>query len=435
MKLFLQEIRKIMRPQPIFILVAFTILFTFAFIKAPYDYLNDYPNSSDYVKLSTALKEIVGTPVTPKKIDDGITVLRQRVVKQALENIKHHLDILAPLGVTDYESYYLLESKLFYSQLPEERINEIVSYGAIYSGYAPYDPKADYTLTQAEAEYLSKHGSFEFIGSASFQLEYIDNTLVSANDNYLAFKKMFDEGNFYEDIPAAGRSRIRDILQSSEMMNILPPYEFSSHAGEAFTYLTVLILLTICILFAPVVTRDNMSGVRALQYSSKAGRKTLRIQLFAMLTSAFLIALSEILVAFAVFARGTWATYIHSGLHSLFTPYSYSWFAGTLEQWLICCAILILAISLATTFFVFILSKMSKNYISLLLGLVPMTAAFVFICIRLFAQPFSITSDSNPLYRYLPIPFAEAIVGGALFIVGAISASIMLMKQKRASIE
>ncbi|MFP3153411.1 hypothetical protein LQZ18_03085 [Lachnospiraceae bacterium ZAX-1] len=430
MKLFLQEIRKILRPLPVLILVAFTILFVFSFIKAPYDYLNGYPMSSDYVKLSAQLKEIVGEPVTPEKIDDGIAVLRQRVEMQALENIRQHMDILMPLGVTDYASYYALESKIFYSHSSEDQINEIVSYGASYSGYAPYDPKADYTLTQAEADYAGRHGSFEFIGSASCQLEFIDNTLANANNNYGAFMKMFDERNFFEGVYEGGRSRIGEILRDNEMMNILPPYEFSSHAGEAFTYLAILILLTICILFAPIVTRDNMAGVRALQYSSKAGRKTLRIQLCAMLTSAFMIALAEIAVTFAVFLRGTWASYIHSGLHSLFSPYSYSWFAGTLGQWLICCAILILAVSLAATFFVFILSKVSKNYISLLLGLVPVTAAFVFICVLLFAQPFSITSESNNLYRYLPIPFAEAFVGGVLLAVGAISAGIMLNKAK-----
>ena len=53
--------------------------------------------------------------------------------------------------------------------------------------------------------------------------------------------------------------------------------------------LAIMIMLTVCLLFAPVLARDNMTGVRSLQYSSKTGRKVEKIQLCVMLSTAFLI--------------------------------------------------------------------------------------------------------------------------------------------------
>ena len=75
---------------------------------------------------------------------------------------------------------------------------------------------------------------------------------------------------------------------------------------------------------------------------------------------------------------------------------------------------------------------MSQNYISLLLGLVPALAALVFVCTQVFRSPFAVVGEDGSLYQNLPIPFAEAYVCGALLLIGAVAAFMVLKKQKRA---
>jgi hypothetical protein len=353
MKVFVQELRKILRPLPLLILAVFTLLFAFAFLRTPYNYLNNYPLPSDAIKMTAELKELVGEPVTPEKVEAGLAFLREQVGDETM--------------------------------------------GGMY------------------------------------KRDFIDGTLAVVYENYAAVLENIDTQSWVDD--ANEKARIMELAGGEELMNIMPPYGFLPATGEVFLYLAVMILLTNCILFAPVITRDNMSGMRALQYSSKAGRKTLNAQLCAMLAAAAVIAVIEIALTFAVFLQGTWGSFLDAGVHSFFNPYSYSWFSGTFGQWLLCCALLILVVSLAATFFVFILSKVSKNYISLLLGLVPVAAVLVLICVLLFTQPFLITVEShNGLYQYLPIPFIEAYVGGLLLLASATGTVILLKRQKRAEI-
>jgi hypothetical protein len=237
-------------------------------------------------------------------------------------------------------------------------------------------------------------------------------------------------------IGKAGVDRVLDVLGGGAMMNIMPPFGFLSESALLFLYLAVLIIITICMLFAPVVTRDTMMGVRALQYSGRAGRKVLRLQFFAGLTAAVIIALIEIGAAVAVFGAGVWGSFWDSGLHSFLNVGEFYWFDGTFAQWVFCCSAMIVCISIAAMCVVFVISKKASNYITLLLGLIPAMAVFVGVCVVVFSAPFGVTNSEGqlPLYEYVPIPFAEAYVCGALLIGGIAAVCIMLRRQRRAEI-
>jgi hypothetical protein len=454
MKLFKQELKKIFRPLPILALAAFTALFAYTFLSAPYIQINEMHMTSDEIEMAADLKEIVGEPVTPEKLEAGLATLRERAESDLKENIAQCADIFDPLGVTDYQSLRALESKIFYNRMLEENpdiIEEIARGEADYGSYDPYDPGMDYTLTPDEQAYADNgipevagvagspnvamyvEGRDALVKNARHRIEFIDDSLAGSYARYDEFKKTFDERSDWLTSNPSGRSHIKEILNGGEMMNIMPMHAFFPFTGLVFVMLAILILCSICVFLAPVVTRDNMAGVRALQYASKAGRRALAVQFRAIFLSATMIAAVDIAVVCAIYLRGAWGSFLDSGLHSLFNLYSFSWFGGTFGQWLACCAALILAISLAATFFVFLISKISGNYIALLLRVAPTLAALIFICVFLFAQPFGIDGN-QAMYSYLPIPFAEAYVCGALLIGGGAATALMLKRQKRAEI-
>jgi hypothetical protein len=194
-----------------------------------------------------------------------------------------------------------------------------------------------------------------------------------------------------------------------------------------------MIFLSIAILLAPIVTRDTMSGVRALQYSSKAGRKIMRIQLFAMITVSAVIAILQIIATYAVFSAGTWQDFWTSGIHSFLNCWGYNWFDGTFGVWIILSAILILGLSLIVALFVFIISKASKNYITLIVWLIPLLVVLIILCNYLLMQPFSVT-DYFAIYKYIRIPYAEFYVCGILFLIGMIASGVLLSKQRQAEV-
>jgi hypothetical protein len=218
------------------------------------------------------------------------------------------------------------------------------------------------------------------------------------------------------------------------MYTILPGYALY-RIRSLYTSLIIMILGTIIILLAPVITKDNMARMSALQYSTKTGRKTLAIQLAAMLFSAFIIAAVQIAVVFGLFIRVAWFRYLGSGLHSFTDPYNYSWFSGTFLQYFLTIAAFMLIFTLAAAMLVFALSKLSKHYITLLLGIVPLAAALFFGGYWVFRTFLNITSSYTAcLYSYIPIPYVEAYICGLLLIIGAVAAGLLLKKQKRAEV-
>jgi hypothetical protein len=102
MNLFFQELKKTLRPIPLLVLVVVTALYSYTFLTVPYSTLNTMHWTSDYIRLTAELKELVGEPVTGEKIAAGVDTLRQKseaFIEEHISNIPE----LAELGVSDFE--------------------------------------------------------------------------------------------------------------------------------------------------------------------------------------------------------------------------------------------------------------------------------------------------------------------------------------------
>jgi len=434
MKIFIQEIKKILRPVPLLALTALVGLYSFAYFR---DLFYIYPRETVFADLV----EIVGpkvNPDNPQELMDAVISLEERYHKQFEEEIKT-IPGYVNAGITNHDEYYELLQKRGNLYLQQE----IEEYGFTYE---EFDMDADYTLTPREEAFFERGvmwsaPSLEKINIIDDLLRQVEYFVEAGTFN--RFERFYDIDNpdyVYDyaadlrdwwGIDPAGIERIREIYSSGEILNILPEV----YPGYVFYHLIVIILATVFILLAPVVTKDNMSGVRGLQYSSKTGRKTLAIQLAAILFSAFVLVAVQVTVVFGIYLSYGWSAFANSGLHSVFKFQSYNWFSGTYLQYFILVGLLFLVVSLAITLFIFIFSKLSRNYITLLLSTVPTVIVIFAFSMNLFRDPFAVlASDGFTFYRMFPIPFVEVYICVAMLIFAAIPAVVMLVKQRRAEI-
>jgi hypothetical protein len=447
MRLFIQELKKILRPLPLLVLAVSTGLFSFVFMESPFGYMTEYHETSDMVKLSADLIELAGPMLEPEEIEPAVETLSARYISEIETEIRKE-PLFAAAGVSDYAGYRDLENKIGYSflfptaeerkdmsaeslrNLEEER-ERVANGESVYADYDPFDPNRDYTLTTVEQEIKDKWLMNEMV--PAIKLKLLTKNLASEYERIKIDGEWYPE-HFVLTESAAIQAHLMKIYESGAIRSILPGWAMSQ-INQIYPMLAIMILTALCILLSPFITKDNMNGITTLQYSSKAGRKTLGVQFAAMLFTVFVIAVVEIAVVFGLFIGKGWHNFLDSGLNSFWDPFNFNWFAGNYGQYLFIIAIMILAVSFAAAMLIFFLSKLCKNYISLILGLVPLAAALIFLCYQVFKRPFAIMGDmGSSLYRIIPIPYVEAYIAGLLLLIGIVFSAAMLKRQKRAEI-
>ncbi len=427
MKVFLQETKKILRPLPLLILAVFTVIYAFVILKEPYNWLTKYHEPSDMVAVSRDLIELCGPTLEPEEIEGAVETLRERYTKE-LEQVILENPLFAKVGVTDYTSFHELEQKIEFSYIDTEMLQDKE---AIILNFPDYDFNKDYSLTTTEKEFHEQGLLYNIPPALKYNnLKFFSNEYERIPVNKEFFTNKLDLG-----IAASGKKRIKEIYDKDEMLNILPG-ESIYYFKNTFSATAIMVLIALCILLAPVITRDNMSGLIDLQYSSKTGRRTLSRQLAAVVFTAFIVAFINIAAVFGFFIKTVLHTFLKSGLNSFTVVYSYNFFKGNFGQYLIAVSILIIVFSVTSAMFIFFLSKLSKNYISLLLGLVPTGTLLAALCYSIFKDPFAITSSGYQiaLYPVIPIPYVEAYITAALLLIGACLTGVLLKKQKRTEV-
>lgn len=454
MKIFIHEIKKILRPVPLFILAVFTVLFGYMFIESNINYLTTYHETSDQVSLAADLIELCGTTWEANEVDNAVTALTARYISEFEGEIRTNPLFIAA-DVTDYASYQALQTKFAYMHLfpseedkkemtaqhfrdIEEEKQRLISGETIYcDADEPFDPEMDYTLTAEERE-------LGWINITSAIKLRMINGFVGEYERITLYDDEYPEGKFLPEVfvlteSAAVQTKIMEIYESGAIKNILPGWAMYNVNGIYFL-LALMVLAAVTFLLAPVITKDNMSGITALQYSSKKGRKTLGVQLAAMLFTAFVVAGIISATVFGILIGRVWHSFLGSGLNSFSDIYGFNLFPGNFGQYFLIVAGLILAMSLAAAMFIFLLSKLCKNYISLILGLVPMTGALIFISYILFKAPFALTNSYSsmgidaPLFFFTNIPYSEVYAIGLLAAIGIAGSMLLLKKQKRVEI-
>lgn len=252
---------------------------------------------------------------------------------------------------------------------------------------------------------------------------YLQQVASALYEYELRYQKLEDGlgENLYSP---AEQTRIKDIIQNEKRDGILP-YEVMGNAMEYWRWCSVFILLSVMVLVAPNITKDFLTGVRKLQYVSKCGRRVLKIQFFATVLSAMGIAALEVFIFALFYARlGVWEFW-DNPINSFFFGDIY-WFDLSFGQYLLVILLLIALFTGGAAGIAFSLSCFSRNYISLMLKIIPaffVLGTFNNMCIKyLFGM-------DNLLCGVTGLKGIQIYVGVAVLLLGAVFSLLTLKYQ------
>ena len=209
--------------------------------------------------------------------------------------------------------------------------------------------------------------------------------------------------------------------------NILP-VEVMEGTGVSAFETAIWTVLCLCLLLGPALTRDRMNRMLALQYASRRGRAVSRTQLGTYLITAFAIATVNTAL-FAVFflKKHGLGAFFSCRMYSFLHPF-FSWPNWTFGTWCVVLGLIHYALAFTTAGLIFLLSRCSGNYISMLLKVIPLFAVFAFFIPRLMEYAFYFRND---LYTLTGVPYIEAIIPVVLLALSSGLCMVFIRRLQR----
>lgn len=398
-----------------------------------FDMWNITPASDDMWELD--LVKLYGTQLSQEEFEraqtEYIAPLREKANKLIAES-----EILAKAGIYNYEDFYEFEHgsismRLNSAEWLREMLNEDMSDEEFQQSTGMTKEEAQTPPTAEEIavynEYFTDfdnptnelYATYRKIRGYESQMEY---SYVGSEK----LKEIFLDDE--KDYSPQERARVEEFFTTDEYTNICDDnlrWILNSFSIETF----ITVLACVFVFLAPVLTRDNLTGVLYLQYSSKGGRKILFKQLAAMLTAATAVTAFISLYQLVKFMIEVPVEFLNCGLNGFNAVYDRFWAHGTVLQYLLSVIGFIFAFVTALTLFLFALSHSSKNYIQLLLKALPVAAVmggFAFV----YGEKLFMFEEHGAFSEIIPLPYSELIVAAALLAISAALAVIFLKRNK-----
>lgn len=415
-----EEMKKIWRPGMIAVLVLLGFVYYTMFLEFHIRYFPNGPQNAGLFTVAAELVKESGTRMTGEA--------RQRL-EQKLPELYAEADVYVAdfaftkqYGLATYEAY-----TKFYRNAME----------GVAEGQAA-DQNAMYADAMRLNAYLTSEATGNIEGRIRGTESYLRRYDVVAGEE--KERKIFtgnSETNGIQDLKYLLKrdgKPSREYLHAAKTFygedeawrNILPaqvPETTSDYLGR----LLVWQCLSIGILLSPLLVRDRMSRMRALQWSSRAGRGIFTVQLKAALLSALLMNLLNLALFGGLFlSRGVSVFFPCRMFSFMDTPFCWpNWTYGT---WCLALVLLGLLASMGVAAAVFFLSRYSSHYIGMLLKLIPVIVAAAVFCPKLLGYAFYF---NNPLYALVPLPYVEVVTAAAIFLTGAVLCAGAVRKQKQ----
>jgi len=170
-----------------------------------------------------------------------------------------------------------------------------------------------------------------------------------------------------------------------------------------------------------------------LQYSSKIGRRIFRLQFAATAISALVLSLLLIAAAYIPFLAAGAGMYWNTHIMSL-SGHGMQLYNTTFGQYTLILAGMILALSVGTACFAFILARFSTNIVALLIKTVPVGVAVAGISALSVNMALSYNNIVFTTIFCGRFDTPEIIVCGFVAVVGMIASVIVMIREKRVDV-
>ena len=393
MRMALLEMKKIWNLKILGALALVSALFYVMFMSCFINYYKsgNHPQT-EMIYYAEELAHLCGTSVTPEELSAFVAAERERLVADADYYIKT-MPVFAEAGIYSYADY---------SMLREARARD----------FNQAENDAYWTLLGEECDYLG------------FFLETLEHM-----DEVFEIKPIYIGWNdsIWGTLNEREQARYIEIVQNNEHHSALSYWTLSNTNDYAVRFAVMLMLATLMIV-SPLLVSDRQRNIHHLQYTSKLGRRIMHRQLAATLLSAFMLTTMLIFIFGSIYsANGTylfWDANINSGLNIGY----FSVFNMTYGQWVMAVVALMYALALGISMFAFVMSRFSRNMITLIMKLIPLFAAAAYMCTGVFNYSFSMLD--NVLYQIVRVFGVEAIACG-VFVLFALAAVLFVTHREK----
>ena len=370
MRLFAEELRKLARPG---LLAVLALVGAAYFFILPSFYVEpDYVNHGNGIESGRLLNARYGSTLEDDEFEDLTRTLLPEIRTQ-LDTRLAEIPLAAQYGLAHYDDF-----ERFWFDTVQNSVSENREMSSEYE-----DCMRIITALNAAD---SLHDSYE--------------QLLTLCDNFESYERPREQDprlidasgltprelDFEKSVRYGPKQAWRGILPSRVVYYTLPYAE----EGVMWVVLSVLLLVS-----TPLVG-DRLARMRALQWSSRQGRRILVTQFGAAMLSAFLWIALNTAVYLAVFSRNNFGVFAAAPMSASLSGLS---FAGDMNygQWCMLLVGMAFFLGLGAAALGFFVARYSGDYVSMLLKLAPLAAAVGFFTDHVFNHTASYFCSDLPL--------------------------------------
>ena len=337
MALLRWELKKIWRPG---LLLAIALIGV-VFYQVRTGFYLEYFNSGDnwgaaQVQLAYGWLETYGNTIEPEErpqLEDQLAELEAEFAKQAAQ-----IPGTAEAGITDYESY--------------------VAWVEAHSSGAWSDE------ANALDWEIYSHTNRVMLGS-----------LIRFMENYDALAEGEKTEAWGREVGAhspAHQASVRRIQETeAEGVYGFLPNMVKDSTDNFFHYFAIWCAFSGVMLLSPVLVRDALRRTRAMQWTSRRGRRVLNVQMGAALLSGLLLTLLNCAAYLGPFLATHALRFWNCSLVSVWDT-EFPWFDWTYGQYVLALLGLTVVLTLAACGFTVVLSQFSGSYVAMILKIIPL---------------------------------------------------------------
>ena len=352
---------------------------------------------AELITYAEQLARRYGTSVTPEQLADFIAGERTPLIAEAESHIQT-MPIFAEAGIYSFDDYITIKEERWERESTQAEIDAV------------------WTLLSEECDYVG----FKWEALEHYERNYVYSPNTHENPD-----------SFYHVLNERERQRFDESVANGEYRAILSYWTYSN-TNDYVMFFSVLLMLSVLILVSPLLVSDRNGNVHHLQYSSKLGRKVVYRQFAATLLSAFALTTLLMLIFGAVYSVNGTQLFWNNNLNSDFNIGIYMVFSLTYGEWVMTMVALMYILALGVSALAFILSRFSRNMITLVMKLIPIFAAMAYLSVSVFNQLFTI--HYNQLYQLFRVFGTEAYVCGVFAVIALAAALFVIHREKRVDV-
>jgi len=402
-----EELKKIWSPWILLVIAALGAVFYWMFLAFSINHFPNGPYMQAQFDVAAEMVEIYGTTLEQDEYEE-FTASLSSLVSEADVYIQAN-SLAQEYGITSYREYLQFD----------EEADDISN----YSGDESDPAQKRYADAQRISSYL-----------ISDETNNIGGRIVAV-ELYIQQYEVWKENGI--DILAGGRLSYSGDQEYANALNLffgeeeawrnILPYEITQTTSTYLGYLLVWMMLSACILIAPVLVKDRMRNIRPLQWSSSRGRGVLKTQFAAIMLSVLLLTTINLVIFGGLFLTNGVRTFFECRMFS-FMMTGYSWVNWSFGLWCCVLAVICYLVCFGVGGVIFFLSCHSGNYISMLLKVIPIFVVCALLAVNMLTFAFYY---NNAIYQQIFIPLIEMMAAGIVLAIGTALSAIAVIRPKR----